>query len=51
MTIDKILDIISKNGSITSEPLRDLVIMVVLEALAIEREEIVRRIVSMGDEL
>jgi len=38
MTIDEIKDLISKHGSITAQPLMDLVVTVVLEAVAAERE-------------
>ena len=38
MTIDEIEDLISKHGSITAQPLMDLVVTVVLEAVAAERE-------------
>jgi len=38
MTIAEIEDLISKHGSITAQPLMDLVVTVVLEAVAAERE-------------
>jgi len=38
MTIDEIEDLISKHGSITAQPLMDLVVTVVLEAVKAERE-------------
>ena len=38
MTIDEIEALISKRGSITAQPLRDLVVTVVLEAVEAERE-------------
>ena len=38
MTIDEIEALISKHGSITAQPLRDLVVTVVLEAVEAERE-------------
>ena len=38
MTIEEIEDLISKHGSITAQPLRDLVVTVVLEAVEAERE-------------
>ena len=38
MTIEEIEELIAKNGSITAQPLRDLVVTVVLEAVEAERE-------------
>jgi len=38
MTIDEIEPLISKHGSITAQPLMDLVVTVVLEAVEAERE-------------
>jgi len=38
MTIEEIEELIAKNGSITAQPLMDLVVTVVLEAVAAERE-------------
>ena len=38
MTIDEIEALISKNGSITAQPLMDLIVTVVLEAVEAERE-------------
>lgn len=38
MTIAEIEDLISKHGSITAQPLMDLVVTVVLEAVEAERE-------------
>ena len=38
MTIDDIEALISKHGSITAQPLKDLVVTVVLEAVEAERE-------------
>jgi hypothetical protein len=38
MTIDDIEALISKHGSITAQPLKDLVVTVVLEAIEAERE-------------
>ena len=38
MTIDEIEALISKHGSITAQPLMDLVVTVVLEAVEAERE-------------
>lgn len=38
MSIDEIEDLISKHGSITALPLKDLVVTVVLEAVEAERE-------------
>jgi len=38
MTIDDIEALISKHGSITAQPLKDLVVTVVLEAVEVERE-------------
>ena len=38
MTIDDIEALISKHGSITAQPLKDLVVTVVLEAIEVERE-------------
>ena len=38
MTIEEIEELIAKNGSITAQPLMDLVVTVVLEAVEAERE-------------
>lgn len=38
MTIDEIESLISKHGSITAQPLKDLVVTVVFEAIEAERE-------------
>lgn len=38
MTIDEIEALISKHGSITAQPLMDLIVTVVLEAVEAERE-------------
>jgi hypothetical protein len=38
MAIDEIEALISKNGSITAQPLMDLIVTVVLEAVEAERE-------------
>jgi len=38
MTIEEIEELIAKNGSITAQPLKDLVVTVVLEAVEAERE-------------
>ena len=38
MTIEEIEKMIAKNGSITAQPLMDLVVTVVLEAVEAERE-------------
>jgi hypothetical protein len=37
-TIDEIMAMIAKHGSVTAEPLRDLIVTVVLEAVEAERE-------------
>ena len=37
-TIDEIMVMIAKHGSVTAEPLRDLIVTVVLEAVEAERE-------------
>jgi len=37
-TIDKIMAMLAKHGSVTAEPLRDLIVTVVLEAVEAERE-------------
>ena len=38
MTIEEIEELIAKHGSITAQPLMDLVVTVVLEAVEAERE-------------
>jgi hypothetical protein len=38
MNLDDIEALISKHGSITAQPLKDLVVTVVLEAIEVERE-------------
>jgi hypothetical protein len=38
MTIEEIEELIAKNGSITAQPLMDLIVTVVLEAVEAERE-------------
>ena len=37
-TIDEIMAMIAQHGSVTAEPLRDLIVTVVLEAVEAERE-------------
>jgi hypothetical protein len=40
MNPDQILALIAKHGTVTAEPLRDLIVTVVLEAVEQEREKI-----------
>ena len=51
MTIDDIEALISKHGSITAQPLKDLVVTVVLAAIEVEREACAQTIERAGRRL